>query len=131
MKSFSIPLNFSHKCRLLRSPDINIPREIEIPILLIRNELQSRMLFNHFKMIGFEECHLETSLDHLILASLRMWDGTDETFNLYSGLMEKWSENINADDNVIIRRALKIYHALIKERDKKGPSKIRGNHQSR
>ncbi|NOT74424.1 MAG: hypothetical protein HOP08_05805 [Cyclobacteriaceae bacterium] len=119
MRVFSIPLNFRHGIRLVRSPKINIPKEIEVPVFLIRHELQSRMLFKHFAMIGFQECDFETFLDRLILASLRMWDGTDETFKIYFDLMKKWSNNINADEDVITRRALKIYYALIKARDRK------------
>ena len=56
MRVFSIPLNFSHGLRLVRSPKIKIPKEIEVPVFLIRHELQSRMLFKHFQMIGFQEC---------------------------------------------------------------------------
>ena len=52
MKAFSIPLNFRHGLRLVRSPKIKIPKEIEVPIFLIRHELQSRMLFKHFQMIN-------------------------------------------------------------------------------
>ncbi len=119
MKSFSIPLNFRHGYRLVRSPNIKIPREIEIPIFLIRHELQSRMLFKHLHVIGFQDCYFENFLDRLILASLKMWDGTDETFKVYFDLMQKWSGNVSADDDVITRRALKIYAALIKARDRK------------
>jgi len=49
---------------------------------------------------------------------LKMWDGTDETFKVYFDLMQKWSDNVSANDDVITRRALKIYAALIKARDR-------------
>lgn len=130
MRVFSIPLNFRHGLRLVRSPKIKIPKEIEVPVFLIRHELQSRMLFKHFQMIGFQECDFETFLDRLILASLRMWDGTDKTFKIYFDLMEKWSDDINADDDVITRRALKVYSSLIAARDKKG-IKVDGQQKSK
>jgi hypothetical protein len=54
-------------------------------------------------------------------------DGTDETYKVYFDLMEKWTDNINPNDDVITRRALKIYAALIKARDRKNAFKIGGN----
>ncbi|PZR07025.1 MAG: hypothetical protein DI539_24145 [Flavobacterium psychrophilum] len=111
-------LDFIHGYRLIRSPKIKIPHDIEVPVFLIIHELQSRMLFKHLGAVGFQGCYFENFLDRLILASLDMWDGTDETFKIYFDLIEKWSEDINANDDVIIRRALKIYYALVKARDK-------------
>ena len=115
---FSIPLNFHHGYGLIRPKEGKVPKEIEIPIYLIRHELQSRMLFRHLQVIGLTECYFETFLDALILASLRMWDGTDETYNLYYQLIEKGSHDITFNHKVITRRALKIYAALIKARDR-------------
>jgi hypothetical protein len=89
MSHFSIPLNYKHNFRLVRSKNIKIPKEIEVPVFLIRHELQSRMLFKHLQIIGFQECYFENFLDRLILASLRMWDGTDETYKVYDDLMGK------------------------------------------
>ena len=124
MRTFSIPLNFRHGHGLVRSPRIKIPKEIQVPIFLIRHELQNRMFYKHLQEIGLEGCYFETFLDRLILASLRMWDGTDATFKIYFDLMEKWSKDINADEDVITRRALKIYAALIKARDSRKMHKI-------
>lgn len=119
MSTFSIPLNFSHGYRLIRPSQGKVPKEIEIPIYLIRHELQSRMLFKHLHAIGFQECYFETFLDHLILASLKMYDGNDENFKLYFKLIEKWSDHITSNDRVITQRALKVYTSLIKVRNRK------------
>jgi hypothetical protein len=121
MKTFSIPLEFDHGYRLLRSPNIPVPHEIEIPILLISYELQNRMLFNHLAAVGLEGCWLEhrAGMDHLILASLHLWDGRDETNNRYLKLMDEESEEVTMDDDVIIRRAIRIYDSLAKVRNAK------------
>lgn len=116
IRSFSIPLNHPKGFSLLRPSKVKVPREIEVPIFLIRNELQSRMLFNALSEIGFTDCYFETYLYPLILASLRLRDGSDETFRVYTELMEKWSKDINPNEDVILRRALKIYNALVKYR---------------
>lgn len=115
-RSFSIPLNHPKGFSLLGPSKVEVPREIEVPIFLIRNELQARMLFNALNAIGFSDCYFETYLHPLILASLRLRDGSDETFRVYTELMEKWSKDINPNKDVILRRALKIYNALIKYR---------------
>lgn len=122
MKSFCIPLNFNHSHSFIRPGNVHVPKEIEIPIFLIRNELQSRMLFKAFRDLGFSDCYFETYLDRLILASLRMWDGTDETYKIYYDLMCRWSSDVNISDDVITRRALKIYYSLIRARNKRGTS---------
>ena len=119
MKFFSIPITHKHGYKLIRPGKFKIPTEIEVPVFLIRQELMLRMLFNSFSAIGFNECYFEPHLDRLILASLRMWDGTDETNNIYIKIMDKWSSNINPNPDVITRRALKIYHALILARERK------------
>lgn len=128
MKTFSIPLNFRHNHELVRSPRIKIPREIQVPVFLIRHELQSRMFYKHLQEIGLEGCYFESFLDRLILASLHMWDGTDATYKIYFDLMDKWSNDINADEDVITRRALKVYAALVKTREGiKGVKAYRGD----
>lgn len=119
MKTFSIPLNFCHNHELVRSSRIKVPREIQVPVFLIRHELQNRMFYKHLQEIGLEGCYFESFLDRLILASLQMWDGTDATYKTYFDLMDKWSNDINADEDVITRRALKIYAALVKARESK------------
>ncbi|MBK7652176.1 MAG: hypothetical protein IPJ20_17700 [Flammeovirgaceae bacterium] len=77
------------------------------------------MLLSIYMLLASRICYFENFLDRLILASLKMWDGTDETFKVYFDLMQKWSDNVSANDDVITRRALKIYAALIKARDRK------------
>jgi len=120
MKAFTIPLNFLHRFRFIRPGKFDVPKDIEIPVLLIRHELQNRMFYKHLQRIGLDGCYFENFLDHLIMASLRMWDATDETNKIFFDLIEKWSDDINPDDDEITKRALKICHALIKARDQRG-----------
>jgi hypothetical protein len=124
MKTFSIPVEFAHGYRLLRSPNIPVPHEIEIPILLICYELQNRMLFNHLAAVGLEGCWLEhrAEMDHLILATLHLWDGTDETNDLYLSLMDRESEDVTMEEDEVIRRAIRIHDELVKRREGLDPS---------
>lgn len=120
MKAFTIPLNFRHRFRFIRPGKFDVPKDIEIPVLLIRHELQNRMLYKHLQRIGLDGCYFENFLDHLIMASLRMWDATDETNKILFDLIEKWTDDVNPDDDEITKRALKICRALIRARDQRG-----------
>ena len=116
MNTFTISLDFPHGHRLVRSRSIEIPKEIEVPVFLIRHELQSRMLFRHFRQIGFDECYFETCLDRLILASMNMWDGRDETLRFYNDLMDRLSSDIIMDEDELTRLAIVGYDELMKNR---------------
>jgi hypothetical protein len=64
------------------------------------------------------DCYLESHLNRLILASLKMWDGKDETYIAYYTIMNKWAKDISSDLEVIKRRAIKICNYLVHVRDK-------------
>ncbi|HMR56642.1 MAG TPA: hypothetical protein PKC10_04940 [Cyclobacteriaceae bacterium] len=117
MKAFVIPLNFRHAHRLIRKS--RVPRSIEIPVFLIRCELKNRMFYKHLNDVGLNGCDLESFLDDLILITLRMWDATDVTGDFYFDMIEKGSSTLTVNDAEITKRALNIYHALVKYRDRK------------
>jgi hypothetical protein len=119
MKAFPFPLNSRYG---LLHAKMEIPREIQVPVALIFHELMNRMIFEHLRKIGMY-CDLEHFQDSLILASLNMHDGTDETLKVYIDLMDHWSKNVNTDRDVIVRRALKIYQELIKARGRRKNAK--------
>jgi hypothetical protein len=103
---------------LINPGKIKIPKEIEVPIYLILHELKQCMIYETINRIASIECYFESHLDRLILASLRMWDGKDETYAVYYKLVDKYSKPINCDHNVLLRRAMKIYDGLVEYRDK-------------
>lgn len=118
MRKVKIPLNKS-QFPLVNPGKVDVPRKIEVPIFLIRHELKLRMVYQTLETIATVDCYFESHLDRLILASLQMWDTTDETYEFYFSLMNKWTKEVDSDPDVITRRALKIYNALMKYRDSK------------
>lgn len=120
MKSFNIPLDFRHDHRLIRSRKVRVPRSIEIPVFLIRCELQNRMFYKHLGDVGLSGCDLEVFLDDLILAMLGMWDARDVTTKVYDDLMDKATEKITVSKDEATIRALKMYYSLVAYRDKMG-----------
>lgn len=124
MKDSKLILTYRNRYPLIPSRNVKVPKEIEVAVFLIRHELKSRMAFEALNRIATIDCYLESHLDSLILAILKMCDGKDETYATYADLMDKWAKDINTDPDVITRRALKIYNSLVKARDKHNESKV-------
>ena len=48
-----------------------------------------------------------------------MDDGSDEVFNFYYSLIEKRSKKIEADNDSVMRQAIKVYAELIMEKKRR------------
>ena len=101
------------KLRSIRYPLVKLPSETQIALYLIKEELKSRKLFHALHEAGFDDCYFQPHLDTLILRSIDMDDGTDETFGLYFDIIEKRSKKIEADNDSIMKQALKVYMELM------------------
>ena len=104
------------KQRKSKLPIIKLPSGIQTTVYLIKEELKSRRLFLALHEVGLDDCYFQPHLDSLILRSIGMDDGKDETFGIYTGIMEKRSKKIEADYNSIMKQALKAYMELINEK---------------
>lgn len=102
---------------------LTLPPEIEMPILLIKEELKARKLFNTLRSIGLHDCYYQIHLDSLIMACLELDTGSDETLHFYYDLIEKHSQKIEADHNTIIKEAFEVYTALMAEKNKRQGAK--------
>ncbi len=83
-----------------------------IRLYLIREELKSRKLFHALQAVGLNDCDFQPHLDSLILHSVGLDDGSDETFNRYTDIMDKRSLKISMDFNQVMKQALKVYLEL-------------------
>ena len=86
----------------------------DLSLYLIREELKIRKFFNTLREIGIEDCYYQPDLGTLILKSLGIDDGKDETFYHYSDLMDQHAKKITADARSIKKQAMKVYKALVK-----------------
>lgn len=113
------------KFNLTRFPLIKLPADAQVALYLIREELKSRKLFHALHEVGLDDCYFQPHLDSLILHSINMDDGTDETFNRYDAIIERRSKKIEAGHNSIMKQALKVYNELMAEKKKMaGKSKV-------
>lgn len=104
---------------------VRIPDNIQLSIYLIKEELKSRKLFHALHEVGLDDCYFQPHLDTLIMESLGLCDGTDETFKIYDEIMDRRSRKIEADKDSIMKQALKVYHELLNEKRKLSYSKKR------
>lgn len=98
-----------------RFPLIRLPSDVQFTLYLIREELKSRKVFRSLQNAGLDDCYFQPHLDSLILNSLGMDDGTDETFSIYDEIMEKRSKKIEADNDSVMKQAMKVYQELVGE----------------
>ena len=88
-------------------PLVKLPAEVQYSLYLIREELKCRKLFRALQNVGLDGSYFQPHLDTLILRSLNMDEDSDEVFDAYYEIMERRSKKINADNDVIMKQALK------------------------
>jgi len=100
-------------------PLVKLPSSIDYTLFLIREELKSQRFFNGLNKIDLDGCRYQPHLDRLILASVGLDDGTDETFDVYFRIMEKRSKKIGTDNDSIMKQAVKAYIELVAEKNRR------------
>lgn len=106
-----------------RYPLVKLPSDTQITLYLIKEELKSRKLFHALHEVGLDDCYFQPHLDTLILRSVGMDDGTDETFSIYYDIIEKRSKKIEGDHESIMKQALKVYMELMQVKKQMNKSK--------
>ena len=73
-------------------PLIKLPQKIDYCLYLIKEELKSRRFFEGLHKVGVDDIYFQPHLDKLILKSVGLDDGTDETSEFYFKIMERRSK---------------------------------------
>lgn len=107
------------KLKHLKLPFTKLPPDLDLTLFLIREELKSEKFFNGLHKVGIDDCYYQTRLGKVILSRLGMDDGSDEVFNFYYSLIEKRSKKIEADNDSVMRQAIKVYAELIMEKKRR------------
>lgn len=97
---------------------VKLPPKAQFSLYLIREELKSRKLFHALQKVGFVEPYFQPSLDTLILDSIGIEQRSDETFTIYWDILERRSKKIKADNESIMKQALKVYGELMVMKEK-------------
>jgi hypothetical protein len=102
-----------------RFPLVKLPYKIDYCLYLIKEELKSRRFFEGLHTIGIDDIYFQPDLDKLILKSVDLDDGTDETNEFYFEIMARRSMKIDADNDSIVTQALKVYIELMTEKKRR------------
>lgn len=99
---------------------VRLPEETQQTLYLIREELKTRKFFEALHQVGLDDTRYRAHLDTLIMRSVGMDDGTDETFILYDEIIERRSKKISEDMDSIMKQVLKVYIELMELKKKLG-----------
>ena len=99
---------------------LKLPRQTEILLSLIREELKSIKLFNGLAKLGLQDCYYQPNLSNIILAQAGFEDCPDDLMNFYTELVERHSERIEDDHDSITKAALDMYMELMTEKKRRG-----------
>jgi hypothetical protein len=100
-------------------PLIKLPPKIDYCLFLIKEELKSRCFFKGLHQVGIDDIYFQPHLDVVILKSVGLDDGTDQTTEFYFEIMERRSRKIKADNDSIVTQALKVYIELLLEKKRR------------
>jgi hypothetical protein len=91
-------------------PLVKLPPATDLTLYLIREELKSQKFFHTLSKAGIDDIYYQPHLGKAILMNLGMDDGRDETFDFYYKVMDSQS---------VSKQALKVYHELISEKERR------------
>jgi hypothetical protein len=107
------------KLKHVKLPFTKLPPDLDLTLFLIREELKSEKFFHGLYKVGIDDCYFQTRLGKVILGRLGMDDGSDEIFNFYHSLIEKRSKKIEANNDSVMKQAIKVYAELIAEKKRR------------
>jgi hypothetical protein len=100
-------------------PLVKLPHKIDYCLFLIKEELKSRCFFEGLHRAGIDDIYLQPHLDKLILESVGLEDGRDETNDFYFEIIARRSMKIKPDNDSIVTQALKVYIELLTEKKRR------------
>jgi hypothetical protein len=100
---------------------VNLPPDIELILFMIREELKSTALFNGLARVGLDDCYFQSHFGTLILAYMGFEERSDDLYEFYNDLIDKYSEKIEADNDVTMKCAFDVYVEIMIEKKNRLP----------
>lgn len=98
----------------------SIPQDAEILVFLISEELKIQRVFTALSQIGCDDCYLRSNLNKLVLAHAGFDDPSEDTYDFYFRLLERYDKKMEANYDSIIKQALHVYGDLMLEKKRLG-----------
>lgn len=103
----------------LNVPLVKLPSDIDLILFMIREELKSTKLFNGLAHIGLEDFSLQCHLSIPVLAYMGFEERPDDLLEFYTDLISRYSEKVEADNDVIMKCVFDVYMEMIIEKKKR------------
>ncbi|HTJ50522.1 MAG TPA: hypothetical protein VL443_13770 [Cyclobacteriaceae bacterium] len=105
----------------MRSPLnlVRLPRQVEYTLFLIKEELKSRKFFNSLSTLGLDNSYYQPNLDELIMQHVELTDQSNETFDFYYAIMEKYSKHLEPNEDSITQQAFQVYLEFMMEKKRR------------
>src|SRR5258706_8201640 len=102
----------------MRYPFIKPPKKVELALFLIQSELKTRKFFNGLRNVGLGDCDYQCNFNALIADCIEFDDHRDEDFSRFDEILEKYSEEIEADNESLMMQVMNVYVELVLEKKK-------------
>ncbi len=100
----------------------DLPVEDSLILILIKEELKSHKFFGVLRTIGLDDAYFQSDLSSVILNHVGLVDDTNETIDFYFDLLERFSANLEVNNESAKAEALNMYRELLKEIERRGVS---------
>jgi hypothetical protein len=98
---------------------VKLPPDIELILYMIKEELKSTKLFNGLARVGLDDCYYQSHFGTVVLAHMGFDERPDDLHEFYMNLIGKYSEKIEADNDVIMKCAFDVYMEMTIEKKKR------------
>jgi hypothetical protein len=98
---------------------VRLPRQVEYTLFLIKEELKSRKFFNSLSKLGLDNSYYQPNLDELIMQHIELTDQSNETYDFYYAIMEKYSMHIEPNEESVMQQAFQVYLEFMLEKKRR------------
>jgi hypothetical protein len=107
------------KLKSLQYPLVKLPAQKDLILYLLKEELKSRRFFNGLREIGLDDSYFQPDFSTIVLAYTGFTDEENETYDFYFNLLEKYSQQIEPEDESVMKHAFNVYIDLLAERKRR------------
>ena len=94
-------------------PLVKLPADLELLLFLIREDLKAHKLSNTLNEVGSMESPYLSDMSALVLSAAGFDERSDDLFNFYFKILDKYSRKMNGDNEVTMKMVMKVYVKLL------------------
>ena len=95
-------------------PLIDLPADVELLLLLIREDLKAHKLAECLNALGGGGSPYQADLTDVVLIAAGFKDWPNEVYDFYFQLLHKYSAELNGSNTELMKTVMKVYHELVR-----------------